>query len=427
MVNVVTRYRELADDFVQLLLERTASNDAEEVREKFRVVFEAAVKEFQEGTPADRDGLYEALAAKLEPKLPNWEFSCIANCCGIAVEAGADPAGAISPILDRLAFQLKDAKAINDGLSAIIGSPHLEDVADEVWEDAAAKSTDDAQVIRSYLALSFTGRAAMAMLCRSAPIRQYARDHEALVESIVGCREFNRYGHFLNETLMGMDDATLIVLDLTREMGFRVKLHAVRNNCHLFTLLQGAILSHASADEWTDERPSPLLQQIAKTDRMLADISKEEWAASGMVDAEGGVFDRGIWQFYQWPALQPDGSLETWTKVHPYHPWWVWGETHPSEILEIDGVRVILMGPLEMPRKWSMQFFAPVHPSLKSAVTIEAVLSPASFAGWLERIRETPREPNSLPPQPMMDTVAAGVEAEGNSPEMAASDTSETV
>ena len=45
-------------------------------------------------------------------------------------------------------------------------------------------------------------------------------------------------------------------------------------------------------------------------------------------------------------------------------------------------------------------FFAPVHPALRSSVEVRSVLKPESVAGWLQRIRETPREDNPNPPPP---------------------------
>ncbi len=388
---------DLAIWFVSLLRQRTATNDAEEVRERFREAYSQIETIYRDGTPAEHEEIYEELAEQLVPDLPTWEFSCVANTCGMGVEAGTNADVALPAILDRLPSVFTGAKLLHDQLKEQIGTPHLEMIPEDEWETAAAKSTEAAQLIREYLAISFLSRAAMAMLCRDARLRRFARNQPALVQAVVNAREFNRYAFYLGEVLQCVDGEELVVIDLVRNLGFRVRMHAVRNNCQLFTLLQDALLNHPTAANWDGPKPSPLLASIAKSERMIPSITQEEWDAAGVV-GETGIYDTGIWQFYQWPALQPDRALETWEAAAPYQPWWVWGELHPADIVEIDGMRIVLLGQPEMPRTWQMDFFAPVHPALRSGITVEAVLSKESVEAWLKRICTMPREPNPLPP-----------------------------
>jgi hypothetical protein len=172
-------------------------------------------------------------------------------------------------------------------------------------------------------------------------------------------RSDNPYAYYLAETLGMIDDERLLVLDLPRKLGFRVHLTAIRNNFHLFTLLQDGLCPRANS----------LPVALAKGERMLSDISPNEW--------QGDENDRAIWTYAPWSALKLDGSL---TPMQ-----WIWGEGKPTDIPLVEGKRVMLLGPLTTPRSWSVGFFAPLHPALRSAVRIDSVLSAAEFKAWTLR------------------------------------------
>jgi hypothetical protein len=391
--------RELAERFVQLLKERTATNDSDDVRERFQRTYELMEGFLQSKINEERNRYFHALGQQLaDPKLPMWEFACVANTCGIGVENGSDPGYCISPILDRLTTQFQGCPELHQKLNELIGTSDLETIAEDQWDVLAGRTTETALRMREFLSIGFNGRAAMTMLCRSSKLRHSARERTELVEAATGGRAFNRYAHFVAEVLQATDDEDIIVIDLARKIGFLTRLNGVRNNAQLFTLLQASLLQHPSYQSWPGKKPHPLLISIARGQRMIDTISAEEWTATGLMNEKGEVYDQGIWQFYQWPALQPDSSVETWQKANPYHPWWVWGEMLPNDIVEIDGVKIVLLSEPEMPRQWAIGFFAPIHPAFESEVVLRSQLSPESVESWLERIRSMPREPNPLPP-----------------------------
>jgi hypothetical protein len=71
---------------------------------------------------------------------------------------------------------------------------------------------------------------------------------------------------------------------------------------------------------------------------------------------------------------------------------WVFGEGVPAAIPELDGQRIIILGPsLLASRSWDSNFFANIHDALRSRTTIVEVLSPEQVNGWLERIKREPR------------------------------------
>jgi hypothetical protein len=391
--------RELASRFVQLLKDRTATNDADEVRERFQKTYDLLASNLQSKVATERDAYFHALGQQLaDPELPIWEFSCTANTCGIGVENGADPAYCIQPILDRLTQQLADCKGLRDQLVELIGTSDLEAIPEDQWDALANRSPEAAQRMREYLGIIFNGRAAMAMLARSTEARNQARRRPELYQNASNGRTLNRYAFYIAEVMEAVDGEDVVVIDLKRKIGFLTRLHAVRSNAHLFSLIQALLLEQPQYQDWTGAKPHPLLASIARCERMIDTISPEEWTQSGLLNEKGQAFDQGIWQFYQWPALQQDGTIETWAMAEPYHPWWVWGEMSPHDIVEIDGMKIILLGEPELPRQWEMGFFAPVHPALKPRVEIRSTLSVDSVNGWLDRIRAMPREKNPLPP-----------------------------
>ncbi|QEL15775.1 hypothetical protein [Limnoglobus roseus] len=390
---------ELAQRFVRLLKERTATNDADEVRLRFQKTYEFVEGVFKSRSAAERDPVFHAFVDELgDPDLPIWEFACLANTCGIAIEHGADPGPSLDLILDRLTVQFRGVPELHERLMELVGTSNLDTVPEDQWQDLANRSPETAQRMREFLGIGFNGRAAMAILCRRADLRQQARGRDELIQAAVAGRQFNPYAHYLSEVLLASDDDDVLVIDLDRNLGFLARLHAVRNNAHLFTLLQDALLAHPTAEGWEGEKPSAVLASIAKGERMIDAVTPAEWQASGRMNDKGEVFDRAIWQFYQWPALQPDNTVETWEKAQPYNPWWVWSEMYPRDLVELDGMKIVLLAKPEMPRNWALGFFAPVHPALRSGVTIRSVLSAESVAGWLDRIRAMPREDNPLPP-----------------------------
>jgi hypothetical protein len=383
----------LADRFLELLRARTATNDDDAVRERFIANYqqlEAALAD-----PPARDAVLARLASFLGPGLSDWDFACTANTCGMAVEAGGDPAVAAGPLLERLPTLLAGAKDLAERLHARFGNANLEAVPEATWEEAARTSPEVGEMVRRFLGIAFAGRAAMTMLCRAVPLRHYARRSGELVEAVLAGREYNPYANYLAELLGAADDEEIVVLDVGREIGFRVRLTAVRNNFHFFTLLQHALAAHPAYADRGGPPPVPLFGAIARGERLLSTVTEADWAATGSRDETGEPIDRGLWAFYQWPALQPDGVIETAALAAPHQPWWAWGETRPYELADLDGVRLLLIDRPEPanPRAWGVGFFAPLHPALRSAVTIEKELSGESVKAWVADIRAVPRQP----------------------------------
>lgn len=373
---------QLVASFRVALRQREARQDDPDSVQRFAQAYQQLTEFARHADRAEQDRLLYALAEPMTAKESNWEFGCIANTCGTIVECGGDPGIAIEPILDRLTGQIERVPDFVELMQTHLGVEHPNRVTEDDWPTLGREHPEHAWVIGEWYALRFTGCAAMAMLCRDVEARKRARGRIDLIQRAEAARSDNPYAYYLAEVLGMVDDEQVLVLDVPRRLGFRVHLTALRNNFHFFTLLQDALLSHPTANDWPGPRPRPLVVALARSERMLPDISPNEWAAD-----PHGENDTALWTYCTWPALKADETLQTMEESKPHLPPWVWGEGKPTDILLVAGERVVLLGPLEMPRSWSLGFFPPLHPALRSAVRVEAMLNAAEYADWMRKIK----------------------------------------
>jgi len=296
--------------------------------------------------------ILEAAIHDLLPGLnvPNvYQASRIAQIIGTFVEWGAAQDAAIAPLLNRLEPQVAAARRFIGRFGS----------APTNLETAFAEDPDDFVAWRG---LMFMGVAAMTMLARSVPGRQLARQHPAFLADVEALAneldESYNIAWYLSETLSMVDDLRVLVLNLEKHEGFWVRLTAVRNNFHFFTLLQCAL--------GISESPAEVCQ-----------------VAQGEAPLSGRMSDHAVYTYLVWSGLLPDGS------VNPIAL--AWGEAMPTELPDFQGAPILLLGSGGPHRSWDGGFFAPLHDALHSSVEIEQTLDSREFDGWLERLRSAPR------------------------------------
>jgi hypothetical protein len=362
----------LATDFLHWLHQREETQDNPSTLQHFHEAYRRLTTFVRQADLTTQNSLLETLKQGLSSEPSNWEFGCIANTCGMIVEAGSDPSLTIEPILDRMTEQLVQVPKLVEVMRTKLGVEEPHSVRENDWAVLGAAHPEDAWVIGEWLALRFTGCAAMTMLCRDMTLRQKARERIELLHRAQAVQSENPFAYYLAELLGMVDDAHLLILDTTRQLGFRVRLTAVRNNFHLFTLLQDALLTHDSARDWPGAKARPLAVSVAKSERMLSEISPNEWAAENRSN-ENGVHDTAIWSYH--------------TYLGQGAP--IWGEMKPTEIPMLDSERIVLLGPLDAQRSWEVSFFSPLHPALRSKVIVEEVLKETQYQGWIRNISES--------------------------------------
>jgi hypothetical protein len=350
----------LVAEFLHALSERERRQDHPDALQRFH----AAYQQLLSPLPSLRgrgEKCLRLLADALAPTQSNWAFGSIATVCGIFVERGCDPTIALPHLLDRLTEQLARVPEFVTIMQQHLGIEQPHRVGPGDWPALGQAHPEYAWVIGEWFALNFVGGAAMTMLCRDVNARKRARHRVELVRAAESARSDQPYAYYLAELLGMVDDEQLLVLDTTQRRGYRVRLTAVRNNFHLFTLLQDALLPG-------DPRLQKLAVSIAKGERMLSDVSPSEWA-------EFGEHDTARWSFRPWLAPPNDPAC------------WIWGESKPTEIPMLDGERIVLLGPLDSPRSWEIAYFVPLHSALRSSVRIEAVVRADEYESWIARCR----------------------------------------
>jgi hypothetical protein len=324
----------------------------------------------READAGARNRVLQQLAAALAVADP-FSAGRIAMACAALVEQGGDPALASDAILQHLPRQLRAAHAYTQTLAADLGIDRTREGQEERLARAVADRQNKVQILQE---LSMLLQPAMTMLCRHPAARQTACQDLALRDGAAALAPIHREAYFLARLLALTDGEELLVLHPEANKGFRVVLEAVQNNFHLFTLLQEALIGAPA--EGKLEGPSLRTDVIA--------------TARGERPLHASDTDSAVWTFSDWAGLRPDG---TWSPSAEGH--WILGEGQPLDIPLFDGQRIVLLGPLQVPRSWDAQFFAPLHEALRSRVQVVEILPAATVADWTARIQRAPREPSA--------------------------------
>jgi hypothetical protein len=303
--------------------------------------------------PEDADAILRGLAPAVREADP-FQAARLALLCGSLVETGGDPTIAVDAIVDRLPEVLSGAAATLDRLAD--------------GADPEALFAADPDAVKAWKGLRYLVLPAMAMLTRDAAARQRARANPGLREALAAIEPHQTDANFLTLTLDLTDGLELLVLHPGQGKGFRVGLEAVAGNPHLFTLLQGELLGQGLL-----AGPAPDPEAVG--------------AATGLLFPARHVRDRALFHYYDWSGLTSDPDSD---ELHLGAS--VWADGRPEDIAELDGVRVVLLGPpVFASRGWDSTFFPLFHDALQPRVRVLETLAPEQVAGQLGRIREAVR------------------------------------
>ena len=313
----------------------------------------ALLRACRNATDTERDAVLRTLLPALQTG-GSFAFNVVAIVCGTIVEWGGDPLIAVFALLDRLPEHVRLATLAwrrEDG---------------ETPEQAFQKQPE---VYGAARALQYSLLATMAMICRSPAARQYARTVPGLADALIELLELEPYvpeADFLLQTLALTDGMELVVIHAESRRGFRVALEAIGSNFHLFTLLQNAVISDSLRGFSPVGLPDPAIIAIAKGESPISE----------------DAYDTARFQFYNWFALSPDGTIDG-TNIAA----WIWGEGSPADIAPLDGERIVLLGsPVLAVRSWQ-GFFLNIHTALRSDVRVTAILSDAEVTDYLTASR----------------------------------------
>ncbi|MBC8143705.1 MAG: hypothetical protein H7Y38_19930 [Armatimonadetes bacterium] len=313
----------------------------------------ALLRACRNATDDERDAALRALEPIVRTA-GSYHVGIIAIVCGTLVEWGGNPAIVASALLDRLTEHV--------ALATVAWLREDNETPERLFER-------NAEAYGASRTIQFALLATMAIVCRDIPARQYARATPGLVdalEKLVSLEPFVPEADFLLQVLALTDGMNLTILHPETRRGYRVSLEAVGSNFHLFTLLQGALIGDPAQGFLPGTPISAVTMAIAK----------------GEVSPDEDTYDVARFQFYNWFALKPDGTIDGANIAS-----WIWGEGSPADIAPLDGERIVVLGETVLAiRSWS-GFFLNIHTALRSDVRVTAQLSDAEVTTYIDRIK----------------------------------------
>jgi hypothetical protein len=327
----------------------------------------------------ERDSVISRFAAAM-PSMRLGRAALLAIASGALVEQGADYRAIAEPVFARF------AEAVQGGLpfaeaclaeassgiapeGAADGAPSAEEAIEKVGQRVSERMPEAAQ---AFAALEWLVSAALAMLCRSRPLRQRLRTDGALVQAIERYDALGAPLPCFREMVAVLDDEQVVVLHPALARGYIIRIAGIGHNFQLHTLLADALIGEVEQGWLPGERPSPEVAALAK-DR--------PFSVDGDTPTAYGAFN--LWN---WMGLLADGTLPEGQSSGSEH--WIWNEGVPADIVPFQGTRVILIGPTPYPRTWnSGRFF----PAMVGEMEVLRQLNADEARGWLDPLARAPK------------------------------------
>jgi hypothetical protein len=355
------------------LIVKASSPDAEpkSVQAAARAVCGAIAK-------AKREEINQGLA-RLTDSIASAELpgaAIVAMCGGAIVENGGNPDLVIDATLSRLSEALMSAQLFAEACeeAAADDEDQTDDTGDEDDEDNPIERFGAEVAERlpanalSYGAVEDLGMGAIAMLSRSPSGRKKTRvgypDLAALADDLA---PYHERAHFLARILNVLDDERLVVVHPQAKKGYRVRMSGIGTNYELFTLLADVLVGDPGQSWLPGTKPDPAVAAACRDQP---------------VETSNGKTATGAFNFYNWRALQADGTLPD-PKDYSSSKNWIWMEGIPADIEPFENQRVILLGPPAYARI--------LHPGrcfdgMVADLLVESKMSEAEFEEWLKKL-----------------------------------------
>ena len=271
---------------------------------------------------------------------------------GVLIEEGADANHLARGLARCLAQRLQELRPL---LAAV--DPEGDGV-DQPLEHVS----DFPAGVRAALGLRDLGLAAMTALCRAKRARIEVRRWEELRRDLRELPFPNRW--YLDQLLDSVDELELCVLHPEQGRGFRVVTQAIRNNFHLFSMLQASLVGDVRRGLLEGPPTDPALRAYMR----------------GETSARPAASDHALWHF---------GSYRSWTSSgfdSDLASTSIWGEGSPRDIPTLEGQRYVLLGPCPLKSKsWDTNFIAGLHPAHEARLFV-SMLTRGEVTELLERL-----------------------------------------
>lgn len=292
-----------------------------------------------------------------------------ARVMGAMLEAGARPAPAREAMLNCLRASFPRCVELAEAAHETIGAPPegLDDDATEQWlterENAALQrvAAQRPELADAWQRLAAVWPGAIALFSVDSIARAQAQDLSPLAEQLEGVHEA---AGWVRAMLSVLYNEPFVAIEPATKTAIAGRMSGIVENFQLNILLMDAFPGD-------DERVTPAAVTVAR--------------GEGPQQIEEQV--SGRWNLYSYAALQPGAELPD-ASDHAFSETWIWNEGMPADIPQLNGHRVILLGPAPYPRSWQAQ-----RMFLKLPAGLEAeVLDDEAVDEWLIRIEKAAGE-----------------------------------
>lgn len=327
------------------------------------------LKLFTESTQSDQNEALEKLVSSLIAKESVKYNGALANIIGHLFERGYVPAAAPNRLIayferllassatisQRLAEKMAN---ITDALNNDEDEPDEYEFFEEQFPLLAEQFPDEARDWQIFDEIWCCG---IALFSVSREARHAARGLRPLA---LQNGEFHVGAHWFNVMFSVFDDEPFIAIERDRMVGVIGKMSGVVDNFQLHILLTDVFPS----GWFNTANPREVIQN-----------------AKGFGEQCLGIGAKGVWNMYDWTAVQSDLNLPN---GHGNTGCWIWGEGKPEDIPVFEGYRVIILGEPLYQRGWNAQR---MFSNLPAELKVEQKLSRHEVLGWLKKMADTPK------------------------------------
>jgi len=321
-------------------------------------------------TAAERNEAVAALSPALNAEraqVSGW----VAIAAGAIVESGADLIPLANRLMACLPAVVRRATEFGEFILPLAlsseASADIDDDSDGEWlgdqylpaSMLSQASSEHPAGADAWDAISHWAVAATACFTRDVTFRRRAVAELPGVERLA---QLNGDAKCLSILIAVPDNEPFVVIHPSSRLGYRLRVSGVADNFQLHTLLSDLLVRppaprfmawlRGATPGVPGERPDPTVAAIAR----------------GEGPQHSDVPSQGVWDLYDWHALQADGTLPPKVSLEHY----IWGEGIPAHIPRFDGQRVVLLAPPSYGRGWNTsRYFS----ALRADVVVEEVLT----------------------------------------------------
>jgi hypothetical protein len=171
-----------------------------------------------------------------------------------------------------------------------------------------------------------------AIMERSKEVRKTVRQDNDFCQDLWALRnQGNDSPALVSKLLIVLDDVDILVVHPELRCGYFVRIAGICHNFQLHTLLADALIGDPADGLLPGPRPDPNTVAMAKDQPFDSD------APPGQAS----------FHLQTWEAIQPDGCHDTNPMAHV-----LWHEGTPADIPDVDGMRIVLLSAVKLPRSW---------------------------------------------------------------------------